>query len=112
MITEKDLQEAIAECKGQRNPNSTTCIKLAAYYIIKNELFPSEDKEIPVKLGYSYASDQKQNAINYDSGTEFSNEIFGKDQEFIFKIMDELMDTIKIINPGLYNAVMRKIGGF
>ena len=35
MITEMDLQEAIAECQGKRNPNADTCIKLAAFYIIK-----------------------------------------------------------------------------
>ena len=44
MITEKDLQEAIAECQGERNPNANTCIKLAAFYTIRNELFGNSDK--------------------------------------------------------------------
>ena len=44
MITEKDLQEAIAECIGQRNPNANTAIKLAAFYTIKRELY-GEDKD-------------------------------------------------------------------
>ena len=39
MITEKDLQEAIAECKGKRNPDSSTCIKLAAFLIIQEHLY-------------------------------------------------------------------------
>ncbi len=43
MITEKDLQEAIAECKGTRNPNASTCIKLAAYYTILDNLYPKEE---------------------------------------------------------------------
>ena len=112
MITEKDLQEAIAECLGQKNPNSSTCIKLAAFYTIKNELFPTENSDIPVKLGYSYAADKVQeNVINYESDSEFSDAIYGKNSESIFKIMDELMDTVKIINPALYNAVLRKIDG-
>ena len=39
MITEKDLQEAIAECEGARNPNANTCIKLAAFYTIRQHMF-------------------------------------------------------------------------
>lgn len=113
MITEKDLQEVIAECVGQKNPNSSTCIKLAAFYTIKNELFPAKDNEVPIKLGYSYAADKTQeNVINYESDSEFSNAIRGKNTESIFKIIDELMDTVKVINPALYDAVLRKIDGF
>ena len=37
MITLDDLEAAIAECEGERNPNANTCIKLAAYYTILNE---------------------------------------------------------------------------
>ena len=111
MITEKDLQEAIAECLGQKNPNSNTCIKLAAFYTIKNELFPvSEEKEIQ---RYSYSPAEPQNTIvTYDGESEFAKAIYGKDLNFIFDIIDELLQTIKIINPNLYNAVLRKIDGF
>ena len=52
MITEKDLRAAIAECQGARNPNATTCIKLAAFYTILNNLYP-EQKEEAVDAGYS-----------------------------------------------------------
>ena len=44
MITEKDLQEAIAECQGQRNPNASTCIKLAAFLTIQKELFGKSEQ--------------------------------------------------------------------
>lgn len=37
MIKLEDLEEAIAECQGQRNPNADTCIKLAAFYTIKRK---------------------------------------------------------------------------
>ena len=48
MITEKDLQEAIAECQGQRNPTTSTCIKLAAFYTIRRELFGEEKEAGPL----------------------------------------------------------------
>ena len=57
MITEKDLQEAIAECQGQRNPNANTCIKLAAFYTIRRELF-GEEKDAGMLPGYSYAGER------------------------------------------------------
>ena len=53
MITRHDLEEAIAECQGQRNPNASTCLKLAAFYTIRKELF-GEEKEVEQPM-YSYA---------------------------------------------------------
>ena len=57
MITEHDLQAAIAECQGKRNPDASTCIKLAAFYTIRNHLFPeTPEKQGPVtQERYSYA---------------------------------------------------------
>lgn len=104
MITEKDLQEAIAECQGQRNPNASTCIKLAAFLTIKEALYGK--KEIPT---YSYASEPQTNVVEYQGESEFAQEIAGRNQEDIWSIMDELMDVIKATNPRLYAGVMRKI---
>lgn len=106
MITEKDLQEAIAECKGQRNPTANTCIKLAAFLTIQREMFGSAEKEIPV---YSYAPEPTRNTIQYESGTEFSDVINGKNQEDVFSVLDELMDVLKATNGKLYNAVIRRL---
>lgn len=108
MITEQDLQEAIAECLGQKNPNSSTCIKLAAFYIIKNELFSNKSSDEPFPINYSYAGPPN---IEYDSGTEFSEIIRNKNQNDIIGIMDELMSTLQVLQPKLYNGVLRKIDG-
>lgn len=108
MITEKDLQEAIAECEGQRNPNANTCIKLAAFYTIKRELFGSPEQ----LTGYSGDSEYKYPEIvqSYDSGTDFSNAISGMEYKDVMALIDELMTTLQIVNPRLYASVMRKIG--
>lgn len=110
MITEKDLQEAIAECQGVRNPNASTCIKLAAFYIIQEHLYgkPSESKDIPA---YSYAAppEQVETTIDYYSNTEFSQAIDGRQTSEIWPIMDELMSVLQATNPRLYAGVMRKI---
>ncbi len=113
MITEQDLQEAIAECEGQRNPTANTCIKLAAFYTIKQHLFPDE------KPSYSFAdslplikSESVKNVpdvVNYKSDSEFAQAIYGLPNDVAWSIMDELMSTIAVINPKLYNSTMRKV---
>ena len=109
MITEKDLQEAIAECQGQRNPNANTCIKLAAFYTIRRELF-GEEKEAGQLPGYAYAMQtESEPMIMNDSDSEFARMIDGRPQAEIWPLMDEMMDTIHAIHPRLYSAVMDRL---
>lgn len=103
MITEKDLQEAIAECQGVRNPNASTCLKLASFLTIQREMFGA--KEEP---RYSY-DPPNNTVVDYYSDTEFGSLIEGKKQADIWPILDELMSTIQVVEPRLYAAVIRKI---
>ena len=113
MITEHDLQAAIAECKGKRNPDSSTCIKLAAFLIIQEHLYgkPPESDTAPALPAYSYAAppEQVETIIDYQSDTEFSQAIDGRQASDIWPIMDELMTVLQATNPRLYSGVMRKI---
>ncbi len=111
MITEADLQEAIAECHGQRNPNASTCIKLAAFLTIQRELF-GEEKDVGQlpPSGYSYAMQtEPEPTIINDSGSDFARMIDGRPQREIWPLMDEMMDTIHAIHPRLYSAVMERL---
>lgn len=132
MITLHDLEEAIAECQGERNPNANTCIKLAAFYTIRNEMFPttpepsespttSDERRVGMMAQSGYSGDTEpskpsdkaepitERVIHYDSGTEFSEAIHGMNSLDIWPIMDELMSVIQATNIRLYNGVMRKI---
>lgn len=103
MITEQDLQAAIAECKGQRNPTASTCLKLASFLTIQDHLFRKEVEQ-PM---YSYASGISE--VQYSGNSEFAELVNGQDQDKVFKILDELMDTLQVINPRLYASVLRKL---
>ena len=105
MITEKDLQEAIEECRGQRNPNANTCIKLAAFLTIQKELYPKAEEPIQT---YSF-SPEPADVIDYDSNSEFARMANGKTQDFVMSVMDELMDALNVLNPRLYESVLRKL---
>ena len=104
MITEKDLEEAIAECQGQRNPNANTCIKLAAYMTILRNMRGEETPPV-----YSFARGPV--AVEIESGTEFAEITAGMDPAEVLGIMDELMTATAIYNPRLYAATIRKIKG-
>ena len=111
MIREEDLQEAIAECQGQRNPNANTAIKLAAFYTIRRELF-GEGKDAGPLPGYSYAAQPEtasEPMIQNSSDSEFARLIDGRPQKEIWPLMDEMMDTIHAIHPRLYKAVMDRL---
>lgn len=112
MITEQDLKAAIAECQGKRNPDASTCIKLAAFYTIQNHLFPEtpEKSGYGTQDGYSYAPAQEaRQTLDVDGKSEFTEAVNGRRLEEVWPIIDELMLTLQVIQPRLYNAVMARV---
>ena len=108
MITQQDLEQAIAECQGERNPNANTCIKLAAFLTIHRELY-GEGKNADQLPAYSFAPAPVRNTIEIDSDSEFARAIEGKSMDDVLPVMDELMNTIQMLQPRLYAAVMMQL---
>lgn len=106
MITEKDLKAAIAECQGARNPDASTCIKLAAFYTIQREMFGEEKNAEP--HAYSYAP-APMDEVYIESESDFAKAINGKPQSEVWKVLDEMMDTVEVIHPKLYRAVLDRL---
>ena len=103
MITEKDLQEAIAECEGVRNPNANTCIKLAAFYTIRDNMYPQRPT-------YSFAPERADPEVVVTNGeSEFMEAVDGMPVSDLMTVMDEVMEIIKVTQPRLYNSVMNKL---
>ena len=100
MINKADIKKAIAECQGEPNPNSTTCIKLAAYYTILNNL---EGESM-----MSFASKPVETVGN-NSDSEFFEAIKGVNMTDVLAVMDELMDGVKTLIPRLYNVTMDRL---
>lgn len=110
MIRREDLEAAIAECIGERDPNANTCIKLAAFYTIRNELYPQEaEREMPA---YSYAAEPVADTpltAHINSDTEFAQAVEGLPLDSVWGIVDELAATVKVLQPRVYAAVLRKL---
>lgn len=118
MITLHDLDTAIAHCQGESNPNAETCKQLAAFYTIKQAMFGGEPAQSPIKApaidsGYSGAAEPvtqpETRTLSYDSGSEFSQAIDGKDAYAVWEVIDELLSVLQATNPRLFDGVMRKI---
>lgn len=101
MIREDALREAIAECQGERNPNANTCMKLASYYTILDH--------IDGKPQMSYAYSEPAEVVRLNSGSEFSEAIRGIPSIEVLKVMDEVMDTLEMLAPRLYDLTLKKL---
>ena len=110
MITQHDLQEAIEACRGKLNPNRDDALLLAACYTIQQHLYPADVQDSG--RGYSMAGPPASGAVDGvgDYGdSEFLRSVSGRDPAAMWRVMDDLMDTIKVVNPRVYAGVMRKI---
>ena len=113
MITEQDLKEAIAELQGRRNPTSTDCQKLAAYYTILDHLADITDGEtrgVPA-LSYSRSEPpQADNSVDYNFTCQaLKDGLNGRTSEKAYMILDELMNAVRVTNPELYRFAVRKL---
>lgn len=102
MITERELLDAIKEC--EKEPiTMAKCDKLASFYIIYDHLFGNG--------GYSFGQGKTEveKVITTNGDSEFLRMIDGMKSERVLKVVDELMETIKLINPKLYDGVLRKL---
>lgn len=121
MIHKQELTDAIAEMHGERNPDANTCLKLAAYYIIQDHMYPEpgadhpEDKEMrppaPADLrqdGYSHAG-RPGGVVAAMGDTEFFQAIGGKPVPDVLAVMDDLMTALKQTYPRLYAATIRRL---
>lgn len=118
MITEHDLQEAIAFYQGKLDPNREDALYLAACFINQDHMFGKKAEQLPVVAenaitrGYSYAPPPEpvEITIDYDSDTAFGRMIHGRQASEIWPIIDELVnEAVQALNPRLYDAFMRKL---
>lgn len=104
MITEYDLQEAIAECNGIRNPSIDTCIKLAALYTVQDHM---KNKQEPYQM--SFASEPNNVLPKFDQDSVFLQTVSGKDVFMVMDAVDELVSTVQLMNSRLYDSFIRSL---
>lgn len=101
MIRENEVLDAIAECQGERNPDANTCRNLAAFYTILDHIQKTPNIE--------NSPPEPAPRLKYEGTSEFYDLIRRKDINEVLSVLDELMSTLQIINPRLYDGVMSKL---
>lgn len=112
MIYEKDLDESIARYQGEVNPGINTCIKLAACYALKHELFGEPEPLQCAENAYSFSTGPTENVetiIDYTGGTDFARAVDGKRAADVWPVMDQLMSALRVVEPKIYTEVMREL---
>ena len=106
MLDIREIDEAIAELE-RREATFSGCAKLADLYTIRAHI---TGQEAPYEGGYSQtqASAEQEQPGLYGS-SEFLDAVSSKDVSAAWSIMDDLMDTLCVVNPKVYDGVMRKI---
>jgi len=108
LIKQEELEEAIAQCQGVINPNSSTCLKLASYLTIRDHMFggKTEERVETPQNSYSFSNG---NIINMNGRSEFVNIVNGRSVDSVLGIINELMETLHVLNPRLYDSVIMKL---
>lgn len=106
MLDAKEINAEIARLEYVESsyPNYA---KLADLYIIRDKM--EGQKPLAYERLYSAAPAPVATAIDVAGDSDFLRSISGKDPQKVWDIMDELMDTLKVVNQRTYDSVMRKI---
>ncbi len=99
MIDRRELEKAIDAYQNSPNTNIDTCVKLAALYTIYNELY-GEVKPRAVEA---------VSLIETTGETEFLQAVNEKPVDEVLSVINELMETLCVINRRGYDGVIRKL---
>ncbi len=100
MISQKNLLKAIEDCENSLN-SFQGYEKLSALYTVYDHLYGE-------LITYEDIHVKTETVIEADESNEFFQSINGKKANEVWKIMSELMESVKLIQPRLYEAVMKK----
>ena len=86
MISLEEVEKTILELEG-KDTSFAVCEKLSYLYIVRDHIKPS-------------------GRIDTSGTSEFMQIIFKKETADVLKVLDELMQTMAVIQPKLYEATL------
>ena len=115
MITEKEIAQAIEECMREPVTGNKRAV-LADLIIIQDYLFgeptrAQEAQQMPMQM-QSYSAppmEQVETYIETSGDSEFLKAVDGRKADKVWKLMDELVEAVKILHPRMYSTFIDKI---
>lgn len=102
MIDENEIRKWIARLETEES-SWTNYERLAVLYTVLNQ--QSEEGERPAPVMYSAAPAP----VEVYGDSEFLQAVSSVEPGKAWAVMDELMDSLKVVNERVYNSVMRKM---
>lgn len=106
-LNEREVNAEIAQREASAL-NRTSLQELANLYVVRDHLFGGKDR---YDIGYSMAPAPKSydEMVGDFGDSDFLQAVTGKDAAQAWAVIDELMDTLRVVNSRVYDSVMRKI---
>ena len=114
MITEKEIAQAIEECLREPVTGNKRAV-LADLIIIQDYLFgePMREREAPQPTPIqSYSAthvEQVETYIETNGDSEFLKAVDGRKADKVWKLVDELVEAVKILHPRMYTTFIDKV---
>ena len=114
MITEKEVSQAIEECMQEPVTGNKRAV-LADLIIIQDYLFgepvKAQDAPQPMPMqSYSVPPiEQVETYIETTGDSEFLKAVDGRKADKVWKLIDELVEAVKILHPQMYTTFIDKV---
>ena len=114
MITEKDVLNAIDECM-QDPITGNKRAALAQLFVIHDHRFgePTRAQEAPQPMPMqSYSAppmEQVETIVETNGDSEFLKVVDGRKAERVWPLINELVETVKILHPRMYTTFIDKV---
>ena len=114
MITEKEIEQAIEECMREPVTGNKGAV-LADLIIIQDYLFgePMQAQEAPQPMPMQAYSappiEHVETYIETNGDSEFLKAVDGRKADKVWKLIDELVEAVKILHPRMYTTFIDKV---
>lgn len=103
----KEIEWAISEL-AQEESSFTGYARLADLYTVRRELLETSGPQAQA-ASYSETSGSSGASVGLYGDSEFLQAVAGKDPASVWRVLDELMDTLQVVKSRAYESVMRKL---
>lgn len=114
MITEKEVEQAIQECMRDPITGNKRAV-LADLIIIQDYLFgePTRAQEAPQPIPMqSYSAppmEQVEIYVETNGDSEFLRAVNDKKADRAWRLMNELVEAVRILHPNMYTSFIDKV---
>ena len=114
MITEKEVEQAIQECMRDPITGNKRAV-LADLIIIQDYLFgePTRAQEVPQLMPMqSYSAppmEQVEIYVETNGDSEFLKAVNDKKADRAWRLMNELVEAVRILHPNMYTSFIDKV---